>query len=162
MTKRLLVAFLSIFMLKATITAAHNDDEQGPAQKKMRTEAQNSSANDDDMTGLNRYIESTVSPVYQDKIEKYLKKYDIPYTDYFFTQKITYDLLERLFAPLGLSVPDEIAYGDTYRDNNFNRFIGKRCPPTPKAGYYEVRDLYGNAVYWEKECDASDDLSDVE
>ena len=149
MPKRLLVAFLSIFMLKATITAAHNYDEQGPAHKKMRISA------DDDMTGLNRYIESTVSPEYQEKIEKYLKKYYIPYTDYFFTQKIDYDLLENLFSPLGLSVPDEIAYGDPYRKNNFNPFISKFCPPTPKAGRYRYINSDGELVDWKKQYDAN-------
>jgi len=137
MTKRLLVAFLSIFMLKATITAAQNDDEQGPARKK-------------EMCITDSYITSTVSPEYQEKIEKYLKKYGIPYTFEFFTQEINYYLFEKLFAPLGLSVPDEIAYGDTYRKIDFNHSVGKYCPPTPRVGYYERTDPDGKPAYWKK------------
>ena len=32
------------------------------------------------------------------------------------------------------------------------------CPPTPRAGHYELRDLDGHAVYWKKKYDLNGKL----
>lgn len=133
MTKNLLVAFLSVFMLN---TAIHSDDdiEEGRAHKKMRTEAPNSdtasfSGSSNGMTGLSRYSISSVSAPYQEKIERVMQERKIPYSqDTFAQNEINYTFLENLMG----SVPDAIAYGDTGGKNRYYHSIGRVCPDTPR------------------------------
>ena len=113
MTKNLLVAFLSVFMLN---TAIHSDDdiEEGRAHKKMRTEAPNSdtasfSGSSNGMTGLSRYSISSVSAPYQEAIEKACRERNVPFSHQTFAQNnINYTFLDKLMG----RVPDAIAYGD--------------------------------------------------
>ena len=140
MTKNLLVAFLSVFMLN---TAIHSDDdiEEGRAHKKMRTEAPNSdtasfSGSSNGMTGLSRYSISSVSAPYQEKIERVMQERKIPYSqDTFAQNEINYKFLKKLLG----YVPDEIAYGDTRCKNRRDPSVNMDCPSTPKKGFNVYR-----------------------
>ncbi|MEI7493462.1 MAG: hypothetical protein WCJ92_02555 [Alphaproteobacteria bacterium] len=114
MTKNLLVAFLSIFMLKATITAAHNTDLK---------------AADEQMTGLRRYSISTVTAPYQAAIEKECQRRNVHVSQQTFTQIIDYSFLKELLGHG--NVPDAIAYGDYDGKNKYYSSIGRVCPDTP-------------------------------
>lgn len=133
MTKNLLVAFLSVFMLN---TAIHSDDdiEEGRAHKKMRTLAPNSdtasfSDSGNEMTGLRRYSISTVTAPYQAAIEEVCQWRNVPVSQQTFEQNhIDYAFLEKLMG----HVPDSIAYGDTGGKNRYHHSIGQLCPETPR------------------------------
>ena len=145
MTKSLLVAFLSIFMLNTAIYSGDDIEEGRPGKRKRNLEP---NSNAEQQTGLDRYSISTVTPEYQEKIERVLLERNIPFSqDTFADNKISGEFLSHL---LGGDVPDSIAYGDSGGKNNFNSSIGKYCPPTPRAGYYEFTDRDGQKVYWKK------------